>query len=258
LTILPAAMLLWISSEAVVDDDEKGGKLLRRRARDRVIHTALTFLGCLCILFLMSLHSSKRDPADTNAKVRSWEIRQIVQRQERPDHFQDNSPPPLLPANSIYRLSIEDPFGEMVSLQRFAGRVTLVVNTACKWGKTRLEYHQLALLHEKFQDQGFSILAFPSNDFHQELGTNEEIYNFWRHSFPEATFPIFAESSLAENPVYKRLREHLPDSQVRHNFFKYLVGRDGIAVAFYTKKQDPETLEPAIQNLLNTPIKLSS
>jgi len=114
-----------------------------------------------------------------------------------------------------------------------------------------LEFSQLAELHETLQDRGFSVLAFPSNDFHQELGSNEEIMEFWRQEFPEATFPIFAESSLQDNPIYQRLREQLPNEHVKHNFFKYLVNRDGIAVKLFTKKQDPLSLEPEICELLD-------
>jgi glutathione peroxidase-family protein len=50
--------------------------------------------------------------------------------------------------------------------------------------------------------------------------------------------------------VYRQLKEHLPDQEVHHNFFKYLVGPNGIAVDLYSKKEDPLTLEPAIEKLL--------
>jgi glutathione peroxidase len=101
------------------------------------------------------------------------------------------------------------------------------------------------------QDEGFSVLAFPSNDFHQELETNQEISNFWKEQYPEADFPVFASTSLTTNPVYQRFKEHLPHERVGHNFFKYLVNRQGIAVKLFTKKQDPFSFKADILELLH-------
>ena len=53
--------------------------------------------------------------------------------------------------------------------------------------------------------------------------------------------------------MYQMLRKQLPGEHVKHNFFKYLVGRDGVAVALYSKAQDPLTLESAIEELLEEP-----
>lgn len=110
---------------------------------------------------------------------------------------------------------------------------------------------QLSALQEKYQDYGFSVLAFPSNDFHQELKTNQDVHNFLQEQFKnKINFPVFGITSLADNPVYQQLRKHIPDQQVQHNFFKYLVDRNGIAQALFHKKQDPITLEPNIEKVL--------
>mmetsp|Transcript_9327 Transcript_9327/g.17807 ORF Transcript_9327/g.17807 Transcript_9327/m.17807 type:complete len:117 (+) Transcript_9327:330-680(+) len=109
---------------------------------------------------------------------------------------------------------------------------------------------ELAVLHEDLMEEGFTVLAFPTNDFHQELESNEEISNFWSNEFPEASFPIFSLSSLEDNPVYERIREQLPDQQVKHNFFKYLVNREGVAVKMFTKKQDPLSFKDEIKQFL--------
>ena len=61
-------------------------------------------------------------------------------------------------------------------------------------------------------------------------------------------------TSLKDNPVYKQLQDHLPNKHVRHNFFKYLVDRKGIAVKLYTKKEDPVSFEADIQALLKQPV----
>jgi glutathione peroxidase len=109
---------------------------------------------------------------------------------------------------------------------------------------------ELAVMHEDLMEEGFTVLAFPTNDFHQEFTNNEEISQFWMTEFPEATFPIFALSSLAENPVYNRIGQHLPENHVKHNFFKYLVNREGVAVKMFTKKQNTLSLQEEIQQYL--------
>ena len=94
------------------------------------------------------------------------------------------------------------------------------------------------------------MLAFPITDFHQEFNSNEKIADFVSGNFPQAEFPIFGVSSLSDNPVYRQLQIQLPDQHVRHNFFKYLIGRDGMAVALFNKKQSPLSLEDVIEDLL--------
>jgi len=93
------------------------------------------------------------------------------------------------------------------------------------------------------------VLAFPSNDFRQETGSNEDIQEFVKTHYPDVTFPIFGKTSLKENPVYNALKAHVPGN-VKGNFFKYLVGRDGVAVKLYTKKQEPFAFEKDIMALI--------
>lgn len=95
------------------------------------------------------------------------------------------------------------------------------------------------------------MLAFPTNDFHQELASNEDIQAFVKSNFAQVTFPIFGLSSLQDNVVYKALREQLPEAHVQHNFFKYLVDRNGKAVTMFHKKDDPLTLTEEIEKLLD-------
>lgn len=93
-------------------------------------------------------------------------------------------------------------------------------------------------------------MAFPSNDFHQELPTNEKIQEFISQNYPQATFPIFGLTSLKQNPVYQVLGRQLPNTRVKHNFYKYLVDRQGVAVKFYTKPQEPLSFVGDIEELL--------
>jgi glutathione peroxidase-family protein len=96
-------------------------------------------------------------------------------------------------------------------------------------------------------------LAFPTNDFHQELDSNAAIQSFVSEHFPQVTFPIFATSSLHDNVVYQTLQHQLPDEHVRHNFYKFLVDRNGVAVHMFSKQQDPLELEEHIEKLLLGP-----
>jgi hypothetical protein len=108
-------MLLWTPvGRSDPDDDEKGGKL-QKQANVRV-QNSIICLAVMTVVFLISmvhLQHSSRDPGPANM-VRSM------------------TATPVLPPNSIYRISVMDVYDEMVSLKEFAGKVTLVVNTACK------------------------------------------------------------------------------------------------------------------------------
>jgi glutathione peroxidase len=113
-----------------------------------------------------------------------------------------------------------------------------------------LSFQQLEKLQEKYGAQGFVVLAFPTNDFHQELDSNQEIQSFLHDHFSSVTFPVFGLSSLRTNPVYRTLQEQLPHQYVQHNFYKYLVDRQGIAQHLYPKSQPPVDIEQDIERLL--------
>lgn len=257
-------MLIWrpssppVSYPAVIDDDEKSGKLRRRAKRKRHVWRILWMVGFLATVALIAVmqrdYTKQRHRKPVN--IRGTASKNVKEEQQKRTNEEttdgsDKSSIRRLPENSIYRLSVTDIYGELVSLSRYIGKVTLVVNTACLWGKTQLEFHQLAVLHETLQNEGFSVLAFPTNDFHQELSNDEEIRDFWSQNFPEATFPVFRSSSLHDNTVYQLLQQHVPNQKVQHNFFKYLVGKDGLAVALYSRKDDPLSLEDVIRGLIH-------
>lgn len=95
------------------------------------------------------------------------------------------------------------------------------------------------------------MLAFPSNDFRQERGTDEDIQAFVKEHYPDVDFPIFAKGGLNDNPIYERLRRHLPEEGgVNGNFHKYLVDRTGRAVMKFGKKAEPLSLAGDIERLL--------
>lgn len=106
-------------------------------------------------------------------------------------------------------------------------------------------------MQHKYGSRKFAILAFPSNDFRQETGTNEEIDAYVNLHFPDSGLQLFEKSSLKNNFVYKTLQTHIKDKVVRGNFYKYLVNRKGEAVDLYGKKESPFSFEDAIVKLLD-------
>lgn len=107
-------------------------------------------------------------------------------------------------------------------------------------------------LQQKYADKNFTILAFPSNDFRQETGSNEEIAAFVSSNYPNVYLPLFEKSRLSLNPVYRTLKMH-PNVQgmpVKGNFNKYLVDRNGIAVSMHGKKETFFSFEDEIRELL--------
>lgn len=153
-------------------------------------------------------------------------------------------------SSSIYDLIVPDIHGTPTSLRQYEGFVTLVVNVACAWGKTDISYRQLSDLQHKYGNRQFAVLAFPSDDFHQERGSNEEIDAFVNLHYPDYGFQLFAKSALKNNVVYQTLRTHV-QGKVRGNFCKYLVNRKGKAVALYGKKESPFSFENDIVKLLD-------
>jgi glutathione peroxidase len=147
-------------------------------------------------------------------------------------------------AESLYALQTTTLQGRPANLADYAGKVTLVVNVASQCGFTP-QYAGLQKLHDELASRGFSVLGFPSNDFgNQEPGTAEEIATFCQKNYG-VTFPMFAKvvtkAGERQSPVYAFLGKagELP----AWNFGKYLVGRDGRVLAYFSSKVAPESKE---------------
>lgn len=149
-------------------------------------------------------------------------------------------------AKTIYDFKMKDIDGKEVPLDKFKGKVLLVVNVASKCGFTP-QYTALQSLYTKYHDQGFEILGFPANDFKgQEPGTNEEIKQFCTATYG-VTFPMFSKITVLgdeTNPLYKWLiasaDRHDP---IEWNFSKFLVDKEGHVIKRFTPKTTPESPE---------------
>jgi glutathione peroxidase len=140
--------------------------------------------------------------------------------------------------------------GKEVDLSQYQGKVVLIVNVASKCGYTP-QYKGLEALYEKYKDKGLVIVGVPANDFGaQEPGTNEEIAKFCESKYG-VTFPMLAKVSTIVGekkvPLYKHLTSKETDpkfaGEVKWNFTKFLVSRDGEIVNRFEPKVKPESEE---------------
>lgn len=145
--------------------------------------------------------------------------------------------------------------GKEKHLADYKGKVLLIVNTASECGFTP-QYKGLEELYQKYKDRGFAILAFPANNFGaQEPGTDAQIKQFCTLKY-SVTFPLFAKTSVKGadiNPLYRFLTTQAGfDGDIKWNFNKFLVDRDGKVVARYDSGVTPssETLVKEIEALL--------
>ena len=156
---------------------------------------------------------------------------------------------------SIYELHAKNIDGREVSLSDFKGKVLLVVNTASRCGFTP-QYKSLEKIYNQYKERGFVVLAFPSNDFRQELSNNKEIKDFCEVN--EISFPIFAKGKVKgfeKQEVFKYLTEDLNGrsrGEIRWNFEKFLVDREGKLFKRFRSSLDPNQKEitKAIESLL--------
>ncbi|MFC1464071.1 MAG: glutathione peroxidase [Candidatus Brachytrichaceae bacterium NZ_4S206] len=142
-------------------------------------------------------------------------------------------------------------------LRDFAGNVLLIVNVASQCGYTP-QYAGLEALYEKYRDRGFTVLAFPCNQFGgQEPGTIGEILDFCSTRY-NVSFPVFNKIEVNgpnRAPLYEKLTQAIPPENIAWNFEKFLVGRDGQVIARFKPRTSPdaEELVQAIEAALAAP-----
>mgnify|MGYP000866711591 CR=1 FL=1 len=127
------------------------------------------------------------------------------------------------------------------SLCQYSGKVVLIVNTASFCGFTG-QYKGLEELYSRYKGQGLVVLGFPSNDFSQETGSNQQIAEFCENTFG-VKFPMFAKTSVKgpeASPLFRQLAQ-LSGTAPRWNFHKYLLGRDGKLVDQYSSLTAPDS-----------------
>lgn len=168
----------------------------------------------------------------------------------------DNNVPAAL------NFTVDSIAGKEVELASYHGEVVLIVNVASKCGLTK-QYKQLQELHDEYAEKGLSILGFPANNFgKQEPGSNEQILDFCESNYG-VEFDMFAKISVKgddQAPLYAFLTGEKTNpgfsGDIKWNFEKFLIGRDGKVVARFsprTKPSDKQVLE-AIEAELAKPV----
>lgn len=156
---------------------------------------------------------------------------------------------------SIYEIKVQTRKGEEVEMSTFKGKVLLIVNTATGCGFTP-QYEGLEKLYQAYKDKGFEVLDFPCNQFgHQAPGTDEEIHTFCTSKY-NTTFPRFAKIDVNgkdEHPLYTYLKSKkggIFGRNIKWNFSKFLVDREGNVVKRFDSLKTPEAIAKDIEKLL--------
>ena len=178
---------------------------------------------------------------------------------------------------NVYDFVVTDNKKQEVSLKEYAGKVLLIVNTATGCGLTP-QYEALEATYKKYKEKGFEILDFPCNQFmNQAKGSDEEIHSFCTVKYA-TTFPRFKKIEVnGENasPLFKHLKdsashkteggglkglmirltskingESRDENDIKWNFTKFLIDREGNVVERFEPTVTPEEIEPSIEKIL--------
>ena len=133
--------------------------------------------------------------------------------------------------------------GKPVNLCDYANRPILVVNTASKCGYTP-QFEKLEAMNKRYAPRGLVVVGFPSNDFNQELATNQEIAQFCKLTY-FVEFPMIEKGSVTgpgANPFYRQLATATGEGP-QWNFHKYLIAPDGKTVYSFGTRIEPDGRE---------------
>ncbi|MBP6744850.1 glutathione peroxidase [bacterium] len=158
--------------------------------------------------------------------------------------------------STVYEYTAKALDGSEIKLEQYKGNVMLIVNTASKCGFTS-QFAGLEKLHEEYSKRGLSLLGFPCNQFGaQEPGDSTEIGAFCQKNYG-VDFQMFDKIEVNgehAHPLYKYLTDKVPGllglKDVKWNFTKFLVDRDGNVVKRYAPNVEPADISADIEKLL--------
>ncbi|WP_334072385.1 MULTISPECIES: glutathione peroxidase [Paenibacillus] len=157
---------------------------------------------------------------------------------------------------SIYDIEVKTIKGEMQTLESYRGQVMLIVNTATKCGFAP-QFKGLQKLYDAYKEQGLAVLGFPCGQFaNQEPGTDAEVAQACELNFG-VNFPLYAKIDVNgknAHPLFQLLAKEAPgimgSKQIKWNFTKFLVDREGRVVKRFAPTEEPENIEEHIRKLL--------
>ncbi|MDR0941760.1 MAG: glutathione peroxidase [Bacteroidales bacterium] len=176
---------------------------------------------------------------------------------------------------TIYNFEVLDQKGQKVSLSQYKGKVLLVVNTATKCGLTP-QYEALERLYEKYHEKRLEILDFPCNQFNEQAPEDDEGINTFCSLKYHTTFQRFKKIDVnGENaePLFTWLKEQIPNGvgnlktklfekmvkrltpnnktgDIKWNFEKFLIDKEGKPVGRFSPALKPDKIEKEIVKLL--------
>lgn len=157
---------------------------------------------------------------------------------------------------TIYSIEVETIDHEKIKLSDYKGKVILIVNVASKCGFTP-QYKGLQEIYDKYKENGFVVLGFPSNQFgKQEPGTEEDIKEFCSVNYG-VSFPMFSKIDVNgenEHPLYtflKAERSGIITDAIKWNFTKFLIDKKGIPVKRYAPQASPQSISEDIEKYLS-------
>ncbi|MGL5916457.1 MAG: glutathione peroxidase [Culicoidibacterales bacterium] len=156
---------------------------------------------------------------------------------------------------SIYEIPVVKMSGQEVTLNEYASKVLMIVNTASKCGLTP-QFKDLEAIYEQYKDQGLVILGFPCDQFmKQEFDNNTKIHEFCQLNYG-VTFPMYQKIKVNgkdTHPLYQYLKsaqKGLFSSEIKWNFTKFLVDREGNVVKRFSPETEPMEIVADIESLL--------
>ncbi len=159
-------------------------------------------------------------------------------------------------SSNLSELSFTSNKGENISLNQFAGKPILIVNTASKCGLTP-QYEGLQELHQKYKDKGLVVIGFPCDQFaHQEPGSDQEIADFCSLNYGVdflLSTKVDVNGSNA-HPIFKYLKKNsgsMFGSAIKWNFTKFLISPDGKKVKRFAPTVLPSAIDSEISKYLN-------
>ncbi|MDR4932359.1 glutathione peroxidase [Companilactobacillus paralimentarius] len=151
----------------------------------------------------------------------------------------------------IYNFRETEMNGGIINFRDYQGKVLLIVNTASKCGLAP-QLESIEKLYNKYRAQGLEVLGLPSNQFHQELDSDEETSDFCQMHYG-VTFPMTRKvivNGLDEDPLFTYLKDQSGRGRIKWNFTKFLIDKEGNLLKRFAPITKPEKMESLIIDAL--------
>ena len=151
----------------------------------------------------------------------------------------------------IYNFRETEMNGGIINFRDYQGKVLLIVNTASKCGLAP-QLESIEELYNKYRTQGLEVLGLPSNQFHQELDSDEETNDFCQMHYG-VTFPMTRKvivNGLDEDPLFTYLKDQSGKGRIKWNFTKFLIDKEGNLLKRFAPITKPEKMESLIIDAL--------